>query len=203
MAEHRVKVLGSVYIITAAERFRTEKPEGYTFIPDQTAYMRIDKPDWQTKVRPFTFTSRQEWPDLELIVRIYRNHHGGHRAVVQAPHGRPSNAGRTLRSHQFQRAWSVLRSLRRHHALSGHFPAAVPHEVSTWGRQIHSNRTAQNVSMHEELTQLLRKDHNVFTRQNVFSRNERHVDGARLIELAPDLSQRFYICGHKASFATL
>ena len=52
--------------------------------------------------------------------------------------------------------------------------------------------------MHEELTQLLRKDHNnVFTRQNVFSRNERHVDGARLIELAPDLSQRFYICGHE------
>ena len=51
--------------------------------------------------------------------------------------------------------------------------------------------------MHEELTQLLRKDHNVFTRQNVLSRNERHVDGARLIELAPDLSQRFYICGHE------
>lgn len=128
MAEHRVKVLGSVYIITAAERFRTEKPEGYTFIPDQAADMRIDKPGWETKARPFTFTSRQEWPDLELIERIYRNRHG---AVVQAPHGRPSNAGRTLRSHQFQRARNVLRSGRRHHALSGHFPAAVPHEVST------------------------------------------------------------------------
>ena len=57
MAEHRVKVLGSIYIITAVERFRMQKREGYTFIPDQTADMRIDRPGWETKARPFTFTS--------------------------------------------------------------------------------------------------------------------------------------------------
>jgi hypothetical protein len=73
MGDHRVKILESVYINPDVKRFRIERPPGYAFVPGQGAYVSIDPPEGPVASRPFTFTSLQEWPDLELIIRIYRD----------------------------------------------------------------------------------------------------------------------------------
>lgn len=38
-------------------RITTTKPDNYKFHPGQATEVRINKPEWVDKVRPFTFTS--------------------------------------------------------------------------------------------------------------------------------------------------
>ncbi len=196
MADQRVKILESVYINPDVKRLRIEKPEGYTFIPGQAAEIRIDLPGWETKARPFTFTSLQEWPDLELIVRIYRSHHGvteqlsklrtGDHLLLSDPFGAITFKGPGVFFAGGAGITPFLAIFRQLHHM----------KLLRGNRLVYSNRTVEDVIMHEELTHLLRKDYiNVFTRQNVIGFHEQRIDRAMLIELAPDLSQRFYICG--------
>ena len=196
MGDHRVKILESVYINPDVKRFRIERPPGYAFVPGQGAYVSIDPPEGPVASRPFTFTSLQEWPDLELIIRIYRDHHGvtdrmsrlrtGDHLVISEPFGAITVKGPGVvlaAGSGITPFLAIFRQLHHTKLLRGN-------------RLVYSNRTVEDVIMHEELTRLLRKDYiNIFTRQNVIGFRERRIDRDMIIELAPDLSQRFYICG--------
>lgn len=196
MGDHRVKVLESVYINPDVKRFRIERPPGYAFVPGQGAYVSIDPPEGPVASRPFTFTSLQEWPDLELIIRIYRDHHGvtdrmsrlrtGDHLVISESFGAITFKGPGVFFAAGSGITPFLAIFRQLHHM----------KLLRGNRLVYSNRTVEDVIMHEELTRLLRKDYiNIFTRQNVIGFRERRIDRDMLIELAPDLSQRFYICG--------
>lgn len=196
MADHSVRILESVFINPDVKRIRIERPQGYSFVPGQGTYVAIDTPELSGQARPFTFTSLQEWPDLELIIRIYRDHHGvterisrlrtGDRLLISDPFGAITFKGPGVffaAGTGITPFLAIFRQLHRMKLLRGN-------------RLIYTNRTVEDVIMHEELTRLLRKDYiNIFTRQNVIGFRERRIDRDMLVELAPDLSQRFYICG--------
>ncbi len=93
MNEYPVKILECSYINHDVKRFIVEKPEGYTFIPGQATVVSIDLPEWKNELRPFTFTSLNEWPYLEFTIKIYNDHHG-----VTEQLGK-TNAGATLLMH--------------------------------------------------------------------------------------------------------
>lgn len=196
MAEHTVRILESVFINHDVKRLRIERPPGYTFVPGQGTYVTIDAPDAPREARPFTFTSLQEWPDLELIIRIYREHHGvterigrlrtGDRLRISEPFGAITYKGPGVFFAGGTGITPFLAIFRQLHHM----------KLLRGNRLVYTNRTVDDVIMHEELTRLLRHDYiNVFTRQNVIGFRERRIDREMLIELAPDLSQRFYICG--------
>lgn len=196
MAEHTVRILESVFINHDVKRLRIERPPGYTFVPGQGTYVTTDAPDAPGEARPFTFTSLQEWPDLELIIRIYREHHGvterigrlrtGDRLRISEPFGAITYKGPGVFFAGGTGITPFLAIFRQLHHM----------KLLRGNRLVYTNRTVDDVIMHEELTRLLRHDYiNVFTRQNVIGFRERRIDREMLIELAPDLSQRFYICG--------
>jgi ferredoxin-NADP reductase len=185
-----------VFINHDVKRLRIERPPGYTFVPGQGTYVTIDAPDAPGEARPFTFTSLQEWPDLELIIRIYREHHGvterigrlrtGDRLRISEPFGAITYKGPGVFFAGGTGITPFLAIFRQLHHM----------KLLRGNRLVYTNRTVDDVIMHEELTRLLRHDYiNVFTRQNVIGFRERRIDREMLIELAPDLSQRFYICG--------
>jgi ferredoxin-NADP reductase len=74
-----------------------QKPEGYRFEPGQATLVSIDRPRWEKEKRPFTFTSLNDWPDLELTTKIYPDLHGvteqlgalevGDRLLIEDPWG--------------------------------------------------------------------------------------------------------------------
>ena len=57
-------------------RFTVRKPQGYRFEPGQATLVSVNRPGWEKKKRPFTFTSLNDWPDLEFTTKIYPDHHG-------------------------------------------------------------------------------------------------------------------------------
>lgn len=57
-------------------QFRLEKPDKLDFKPGQAADISINKPEWEDKLRPFTFTSLPEDDFLEFTIKTYPDHKG-------------------------------------------------------------------------------------------------------------------------------
>lgn len=54
----------------------TDKPSGYDFTPGQATEIAINKTDWKSERRPFTFTSLPENDYLEFTIKTYPAHNG-------------------------------------------------------------------------------------------------------------------------------
>ena len=196
MNGYPVKILECSYINHDVKRFIVEKPEGYTFIPGQATVVSIDLPEWRNELRPFTFTSLNEWPYLEFTIKIYNDHHG-----VTEQLGK-TNAGVTLLLHDifgtiqyrgpgvFIAAGAgvtpfiaILRDLYNQKIIAGN-------------KLILSNKTSEDIICGKELFQMLGADFiNVFTREGVIGFRERRIDRNFLIEMIRDFSSNFYVCG--------
>lgn len=196
MNEYPVKILECNYINHDVKRFIVEKPQGYTFIPGQATVVSIDLPEWKNELRPFTFTSLNEWPYLEFTIKIYNDHHG-----VTEQLGK-TNAGATLLLHDifgtiqykgpgvFIAAGAgvtpfiaILRDLFNRQAIAGN-------------KLILSNKTSEDIIYGKDLYQMLGPDFiNVFTREGVIGFRERRIDRKYLVEVIRDFSSNFYVCG--------
>ena len=73
---HVVKVLKVKPLTHNVKQFTIQKPNGYNFKEGQATEVSVNKDGWKEEKRPFTFTSLNEWDDLEFTIKIYNNHKG-------------------------------------------------------------------------------------------------------------------------------
>ena len=76
MAQHIVKVISIDHVTHDVLRLKTEKPEGFIFIPGQATRVAINKEGWEKKKRPFTFTNLPDEDHLEFTIKTYPPHEG-------------------------------------------------------------------------------------------------------------------------------
>lgn len=76
MESYIVKVLATEYLTHNVKRFVTEKPAGYSYTPGQATDVSINRPELESELRPFTFTSPINADYLEFIIKIYKGHDG-------------------------------------------------------------------------------------------------------------------------------
>jgi len=76
MEEHIVRILDIEKVTHDVNRYRVEKPYGYSFIPGQATEVSINIPELKNEKRPFTFTSLNSEPYLEFTIKIYPSHNG-------------------------------------------------------------------------------------------------------------------------------
>ncbi len=73
---HKVNIHDIKQVTHDVKQFRFEKPEGYSFEPGQATEVSINKEGWKEANHPFTFTSLQEDPELQFVIKIYSEHKG-------------------------------------------------------------------------------------------------------------------------------
>ena len=197
MVEHIVKILESGYISHDVKRFIVEKPAGFSFTPGQATDVSINHPAWKDKLRPFTFTSLNEWPHLEFIIKIYDDHDG-----VTHQLGK-TNSGAELILHD---VFGTIQYVGPGIFIAG--GAGITPFVAIF-RALHklkkllpgnglifSNKTAADIILGEELALMLGAAYiNVFTREGVIGFRERRIDRDYLVETIHDFSRHFYVCG--------
>jgi hypothetical protein len=71
MKKHIVKIKELESLTHDVIRIVTEKPEGYRFEPGQATEVAINQPELSEQRRPFTFTSCNQNPYVEFIVKVY------------------------------------------------------------------------------------------------------------------------------------
>lgn len=180
------------------KKFTFEKPEGYSFTPGQATEASINKEDWEEEKRPFTFTSLNEDPDLEFIIKIYEDHDGvtnqigklevGDEFIIDDPWGtiQYNGPGVYLAGGAGVTPFiAIFRDLHKKGELEGN-------------TLIFSNKTAKDVILQEEFEEMLGDDFvSVLTDKDAEGHMflDGFIDKDFLAEQIDDYDQPFYVCG--------
>jgi ferredoxin-NADP reductase len=194
--EHVVKILAAENVRHNVKRFKLSKPDAYVFTPGQATDIVINLPEWKEERRPFTFTSLNEWDNLEFTIKIYDDHEGVTNQLGKL------KAGDELILHDI---WGAI-----HYKGEGVFiagGAGVTPFIAIL-RQLHkdrklgnnklifSNRTSKDIILKEEFENMLGDNFiNTLTDESVEKYDNRKIDESYLKEKIKDLNQYFYICG--------
>lgn len=71
-----VKILSKEFLTHDVLKIIAEKPTALSYNPGQAVDISINKPDWEQKLRAFTFTSLPEEDHIEFNIKTYPSHNG-------------------------------------------------------------------------------------------------------------------------------
>lgn len=194
----KLKILHTSYINHNVKRYVLEKPEGFIYKPGDAGRFSINKEGWEDKIRSFTFTSLNNWPELELIVKIYEENEG------------VTNEMSTLKAGDELILHKVYDTIR--YKGPGIFIAggtgitpfiAIFRALFASGNiknhvLLYSNHTQYDIILGGELHQMLGDAFfNVFTKQGVIGFQERRIDRNFLLDNIKNFDVQFYVCGPK------
>lgn len=195
--ERIVKILMTEFVTHDVKRFIVEKPARYKYIPGQANLVSIDKPKWRENKHPFTFTSLNEALVLEFTIKRYPQHHGvtdqlhmlkpGDKIILRKPFGTINFKGRGIfiaGGAGITPFIAIFRQLKKEDKIKGN-------------RLIFSNKTEDDIILHQELKEIFREDPPIFilTREEKEGYEHGHIDEKFLKEKIGDFSQNFYVCG--------
>jgi ferredoxin-NADP reductase len=191
-----VEILKVEPVTHDVRRFTVEKPEGFRFEPGQATLVSIDQPEWQTEKRPFTFTSLNDWPQLEFTIKIYSDHDGvtnqlgtlgpGDRLIIRKPWGtiQYKGPGYFIAGGAGVTPFiAILRQLAEDGRLAGN-------------TLLFSNKTNRDIILREEF-EAMADLACLFTVTDVpdSTLENRLIDRAFLQDKVTDFTKHFYVCG--------
>jgi ferredoxin-NADP reductase len=196
MEEHIVKILATEYLTHDVKRFTVQKPKGYSFKAGQATEVSINKPEWKDDKHPFTFTSLNDWKELEFTIKIYRERNGitsrleklqaGDELIIRDVWGTITYNGKGVfiaGGAGITPFIAILRQLKEDKEIQGN-------------KLIFSNKTSSDIILKEEFRRMLKGDfHIVFTREHVIGFIDRRIDEDYLMNTVKNFSQNFYVCG--------
>ncbi|MCK4602740.1 MAG: flavodoxin reductase [Phycisphaerae bacterium] len=190
-----VKILITEFVTHDVKRFVVERPEGYRFVPGQATEVSINLPGYENEKRPFTFTSLDEDPVLEFIIKAYRDHEG----VTKKLHELSPGDELIIRS-----AWGTI-----DYKGPGVFIAggsgitpfiAILRRLQKDGlvassSLIFANKTAGDVILQQEFQDMLGENLILTLDEKTPGYEHGFVDSDFLKKHVQDFSQNFYLCG--------
>lgn len=196
MEQHIVKILRMEHVTHNVIRFTFEKPAGYSFIPGHATEVGINKPGWEKKRHPFTFTSLNDWPTLEFTIKIYPERHGvtdqlsklvpGDEIIIHDVWGAIEYKGPGVfiaGGAGITPFIAILRDLYKKGELKN-------------CQLIFSNKTEADIIIKDELEKMLGANlYNVITEEDTPGKPRQRIDQEFLKKAITNLSQHFYVCG--------
>lgn len=88
-----VKILSKEFLTHDVLRIIAEKPTELSYNPGQAVDVSINKPDWEQKLRAFTFTSLPEEDNIEFNIKTYPSHNGVTQQLLSLEKGDELNVG--------------------------------------------------------------------------------------------------------------
>lgn len=199
-----VKILSIEDVTHNVKRFVLEKPAGYNFIPGQATDVAINKPGLENELRPFTFTSLNDWDYLEFTIKIYTGHDGlteklaslsiGDELIVHEVFGAIQYKGPGIfiaGGAGITPFLSILRQLKHDNQLEGN-------------TLLFANHNENDIICKTELRYLLGEHFiNVLKDPLDAQLKGRVIDAALLVNLTGNKADYWYICGPDAFTAAM
>lgn len=195
MESHILKVKEVTHVTHNVLRIVTEKPPQYSFKPGQATEVSINKPGWEDKKRPFTFTSLPTDDYLEFTIKAYSSHDGMTNELLQLKKGDELNVGGVFVAINYHGKGvfiaggagvtpfiSILRDLQSQKKIAGN-------------TLIFANNKAEDIINKDEFERLLGdKFINILSQEE----NSKYANGLITEEFlkckVADLDQYFYLC---------
>lgn len=193
-----LKIIGTQFITHNVKQVTLEKPPGFIYRPGQSGHFSVNEEGWVDKIRPFTFTSLNDWPYLELIIKIYKEREGVTNRIGKLHIGEELLLHDVFGSIEYKGPGIFIAGGTGITPFIAIFRALYYSQNLRNIGLIYSNRTIDDIILGQELFKMLGPAYvNVFTRQGVIGFKERKIDRNLLIELIVNFETRFYVCGPK------
>lgn len=195
MTELKIKKVN--YVTHNVKRFIVEKPKDFPdYRPGQATHLSVNKKGWKDKKHPFTFTSLNNWDNLEFTIKIYKERKGVTHELGKL------EAGDTLLLHDIFDTIKYKGPGVFIAAGTGITPfMAIFRALKESGNiknvaLLYSNKTQDDIIYGSELQEMLGNAFlNVFTRQGVIGFREKRIDRSFLMENIGKFDLNFYVCG--------
>lgn len=194
---YKVQIKDIHQVTHDVKRFTVEKPEGFEFEPGQATELSINKESWRDEKRPFTFTSLNENPNLEFVIKIYPGHDGVTKQIGQLKEGDSFLIGDPWGTIQYKGQGvflaggagvtpfiAILRDLSKKNKIDGN-------------RLIFSNKTEKDIILEDEFREMLGENF-INTLTEIEQSDEyltEFIDQDFIKTHIDNFDQHFYICG--------
>lgn len=199
---YRIKIVDIEQLTHDVKRFKTSKPNGYTFTPGQATEIAINKEGYKDKFRPFTFTSLTIDDYLEFTIKAYptdkypkhtgvteeiHNLEDGDELIIKGPVGTIQYKGDGVfiaGGAGITPFIAIFKELKEKGKLDGN-------------TLIFSNKEQRDVIIENELKEMFDNENLVLslTRDEVEGYEHGRIDKQMLEDHIEDFDQYFYICG--------
>ncbi|MBI3334804.1 flavodoxin reductase [Candidatus Pacearchaeota archaeon] len=191
--EHVVRIIQIEEVTHDVKRFIVEKPAGFQFIPGHSALVSINKSGLRDDKHPFTFTSTNDDPFLEFIIKRYG---GMTKRLHELRPGDELSIADIFGSVRYQNKGvfiaagtgitpflAIFRQLNKDKSLAGN-------------TLIYSNKMHKDIINEQELRSLFRdKLILTLTREEKQGYSYGRIDEAFLKKKVSNFTQHFYVCG--------
>ncbi len=198
MFPYTLKIINSEYITPYTKRFVVEKPNDFSYAPGQAALLSINNKEWKNITRPYSFTSLNDWPYLEFMIKIYEEGKG---MSAQMP---GLSAGDEFIMHE---VFGTLKFKGPGIFIAGGtgvtpFIAIIRALYYSGNIQhnglIYSVKTPDEIINGKEFKQMLGDNYiEIYTKHKVIGFNEKRIEKEFLIETISNFNQNFYLSGPK------
>lgn len=196
MEKHIVRVLNTRLVTHNVKQFDIEKPVGYTFIPGQATDVSLNRPGLEDDLHPFTFTSLNEWENLQFTIKIYTDHDGMTNKLQNV------NAGDELILHEVFGAINYKGPGLFVAGGAGVTPfIAILRQLHQDGKLntcklLFANKSADDIILKDEFRSMLGNNFiNILDKSNDPKFLEGHIDKELLRKYAPEDVKYYYVCG--------
>jgi ferredoxin-NADP reductase len=191
-----LKILDIQTLTHDVKQYKVEKPDDYSFVPGQATELAINKEEWKSELRPFTFTSLPEEDYLEFVIKSYADHDGvtnqldrlvvGDELIVNDSWGAIQYNGKGVfiaGGAGVTPFIAILKSLKEKGKLSGN-------------RLFFANKTKNDVILEGYFKEILGDDFiSILEKETVVGYENGRIDKGFLEKHVQDFSQHFYVCG--------
>ena len=180
-------------------RIVTEKPPQFSFKPGQATEITINKPGWQDKKNPFTFTSLPDDDHLEFTIKTYPEHKGvtnqllqlktGDELLISEPVGTIGYKGEGVfiaGGAGVTPFISIFRHLRSKNQVGDN-------------KLIYGNKTKKDIIDESEFKKMLGKNFiNILSGEETDEYAHGYINEQFIKQTIKDLNTYFYVCGPPA-----
>lgn len=192
----QVKILSIEHATPDVVQIKTEKPQNFSFNSGQAVDVSLNMPNWESKLRPFTFTSLPTDEYLEFFIKIYPDHKGVTEQIGKLNQGDTLSIGDVFGDIQYKGEGvfiaggagitpfiSILKKLEKENKLGNN-------------KLIFANKTKADIIEKQYFTSLLGKNFiNVLSHEKVDGFEQGYITKDLIKSQIQNNNAYFYLCG--------
>lgn len=196
--EEIVKVLSTEHLTHDVIRLVTEKPTDISFKPGQATEVAINKQDWKTKRRPFTFTSLTSDDFLEFVIKTYPSHNGVTNELLSVKAGDELIIRHIFGAIKYKGEGIFLAGGAGITPFIAIFKELDAKNELGNNKLIFANKTKADIILEEEFDKMLGKNFvNVLSEETIPTFEHGYITSELIKEQTDASTKYYYICGPK------
>ena len=191
-----VKIISIEKATPNVVQIKTEKPDGSHILPGKAVDVALNKPNWESELRPFTPTSLPSNEYLEFFIKIYPEHNGVTEQIGKLKQGDTLSIGEVFGDIQYKGEGIFIAGGAGITPFISIFKMLEKENKIGNNKLIFANKTESDIIEHQYFKELLGKHFiNVLSQEKVEGFEHGYINKDIIKAQIKNVNFYFYLCG--------